>query len=109
MINWPSDFEVRDEDDVFVASPTAADSRPDGGDHAVTVYVPRIDDGAESEPDIEGLLLRLNTWERMRYALIAIRDYWNRNANHDAMLDACWYAVDTAAEALAAIKEEDVR
>ena len=35
-------------------------------------------------------------------ALESIREYWNGDNNSRAMIDACWYAIDKAAEALEA-------
>ena len=40
--------------------------------------------------------------KRMEEALESIREYWNRDNNNRAMIDACWYAIDTASEALEA-------
>jgi hypothetical protein len=38
--------------------------------------------------------------KRLEEALESIREYWNRDNNNRAMIDACWYAIDTASEAL---------
>jgi len=40
--------------------------------------------------------------KRLEEALESIREYWNRDNNNRAMVDACWYAIDTASEALKA-------
>ncbi len=40
--------------------------------------------------------------KRLEEALESIREYWNRDNNNRAMVDACWYALDTASEALEA-------
>ena len=39
-------------------------------------------------------------------ALETIAEYWNKDANHAAMYDACWYMTDTANAALAKAKGE---
>ena len=38
--------------------------------------------------------------KRLEEALTSIGEYWNRDNNNRAMIDACWYAIDTASEAL---------
>jgi predicted nucleic acid-binding Zn-ribbon protein len=40
--------------------------------------------------------------KRLEEALESIREYWNRDNNNRALIDACWYAIDTASEALEA-------
>jgi hypothetical protein len=40
--------------------------------------------------------------KRLEEALESIREYWNRDNNNRAIIDACWYAIDTASEALEA-------
>lgn len=40
--------------------------------------------------------------KRLEDALTSIGEYWNRDTNERAMEDACWYAVNTAADALEA-------
>jgi len=40
--------------------------------------------------------------KRLEEALESIREYWNRDNNNRALVDACWYAIDTASEALKA-------
>ncbi len=54
----------------------------------------------------EPLLLQLDhaneRIKRLEEALESIREYWNRDNNNRAMIDACWYAIDTASEALEA-------
>jgi len=40
--------------------------------------------------------------KRLEESLESIREYWNRDNNNRAMVDACWYAIDTASEALEA-------
>jgi len=40
--------------------------------------------------------------KRLEDALESIREYWNRDNNNQALIDACWYAIDKAAEALEA-------
>ena len=38
--------------------------------------------------------------KRLEEALESIREYWNRDNNNRALVDACWYAIDTASEVL---------
>lgn len=40
--------------------------------------------------------------KRLEEALESIREYWNRDNNNRALVDACWYAIDKASEALEA-------
>jgi len=40
--------------------------------------------------------------KRLEEAVESIREYWNRDNNERAMEDACWHAINTAAEALEA-------
>ena len=40
--------------------------------------------------------------KRLEDALVSIREYWNRDKNQRAMVDACWYAIDKSSEALEA-------
>jgi hypothetical protein len=40
--------------------------------------------------------------KRLEEALESIQEYWNRDNNNRALIDACWYAIDKAAEALEA-------
>jgi hypothetical protein len=40
--------------------------------------------------------------KRLEEALECIREYWNRDNNNRAMIDACWYAIDKSSEALEA-------
>ena len=40
--------------------------------------------------------------KRLEEALESIREYWNRDNNNRAMIDACWYAIDKASETLEA-------
>jgi hypothetical protein len=40
--------------------------------------------------------------KRLEEALESIREYWSRDNNNRALVDACWYAIDTASEALEA-------
>ena len=40
--------------------------------------------------------------KRLEESLESIREYWNRDNNSRAMIDACWYAIDKASEALEA-------
>ena len=40
--------------------------------------------------------------KRLEEALTSIGEYWNRHTNERAMEDACWHAVNTAADALEA-------
>jgi DNA-binding transcriptional MerR regulator len=40
--------------------------------------------------------------KRLEEALESIQEYWNRDNNETAMENACWHAIDTAAEALEA-------
>lgn len=42
--------------------------------------------------------------DRLAAALGSIAEYWNRNQNETAMADACWHAINTAEEAIAAVK-----
>ena len=44
--------------------------------------------------------------KRLEEALESIREYWNRDNNNRAMEDACWYVIDTAAEALEAKEDK---
>jgi hypothetical protein len=47
--------------------------------------------------------------DRLAEALRSIREYWNRNQNESAMVDACWHAIYTAEQALAAVKEKQTK
>jgi hypothetical protein len=38
--------------------------------------------------------------KRLEEALESIREYWNGDNSSRAMIDACWYAIDKASEAL---------
>jgi len=40
--------------------------------------------------------------KRLEEALESIREYWSRDNNNRALIDACWYSIDTASEALEA-------
>ncbi len=40
--------------------------------------------------------------KRLEEALECIREYWNRDNNQRAMVEACWYAIDKSSEALEA-------
>jgi hypothetical protein len=40
--------------------------------------------------------------KRLEEALECIREYWNRDNNNRAMVEACWYAIDKSSEALEA-------
>jgi ArsR family metal-binding transcriptional regulator len=54
--------------------------------------------------DVQATKIR-NQQERIKWleeALESIREYWNRDNNNQALIDACWYAIDKAAEALEA-------
>lgn len=51
------------------------------------------------ESDAEASKQRI---KRLEEALESIREYWNRDNNNRAIIDACWYAIDTASEALEA-------
>ena len=44
--------------------------------------------------------------KRLEDALESIREYWNRDNNNRAIIDACWYAIDTASEALEAKEDK---
>ena len=44
--------------------------------------------------------------KRLLDALESIREYWNRDNNNRAIIDACWYAIDTASEALEAKEDK---
>ena len=52
----------------------------------------------------EPLLLKLDRAaeriKRLEEALESIREYWNGDNNSRAMIDACWYSIDKASEAL---------
>lgn len=50
-----------------------------------------------SKPDVNQELVE---------ALQKIAEYWNKDANHGAMYDACWHMTDTANAALAQHKEQ---
>jgi len=43
--------------------------------------------------------------KKLRDALISIEEFWNRDANEQAMQGACWHAVETAAAALSEAAE----
>jgi cell division septum initiation protein DivIVA len=38
--------------------------------------------------------------KRLEDALVSIREYWNRDKNQRAMVDACWYAIEISSEAV---------
>ena len=40
--------------------------------------------------------------KRLEEALESIRKYWNRDNNNRARINACWYSIDIASEALEA-------
>jgi predicted RNase H-like nuclease (RuvC/YqgF family) len=44
--------------------------------------------------------------KRLEEALESIQEYWNRDNNNQALIDACWYAIDKAAEALEAKEDK---
>jgi len=44
--------------------------------------------------------------KRLEEALESIREYWNRDNNQRAMVDACWYAIDKSSEALEAKEDK---
>lgn len=44
--------------------------------------------------------------EEKNAALESIAEYWNRSENDGAMTDACWYAINTALEAIDIGKEK---
>jgi hypothetical protein len=44
--------------------------------------------------------------KRLEEALTSIGEYWNRDNNERAMEDACWHAVNTAADALQAKEDK---
>ncbi len=68
--------------------------RLDAGDAALTYSIVL---------DLQKENLRLqDRIKRLEEALESIREYWNRDNNERAMIDACWYAIDKAAEALEA-------
>jgi hypothetical protein len=52
---------------------------------------------AELERELKSANERI---KRLEEALESIREYWNRDNNNQALIDACWYAIDKAAEAL---------
>ena len=54
---------------------------------------------AELERELKSANERI---KRLEEALESIREYWNRDNNNQALIDACWYAIDKAAEALEA-------
>ncbi len=58
-----------------------------------------IDNGAAqfAADEIQRLEDRI---KRLEDALESIREYWNGDNNNRALIDACWYAIDKAAEAL---------
>lgn len=47
----------------------------------------------------------LDANKKLRDALISIEEFWNRDANEQAMQGACWHAVETAAAALSEAAE----
>jgi hypothetical protein len=42
----------------------------------------------------------------LRDTLVGIEEYWNRDQNETAMADACWYAINTAQEAIAKANQQ---
>jgi hypothetical protein len=57
--------------------------------------------GVESGRDaLEWIVAAKDRIKRLEEALESIREYWNRDNNNRALVDACWYAIDTASEAL---------
>jgi hypothetical protein len=64
----------------------------------------RADD--ELEPPWEVFARVKRERDKLVSALWSIREYWNRNQNESAMVDACWHAIYTAEQALAAVKEK---
>jgi len=57
----------------------------------------------EQRKEIDRLNERI---KRLEEALESIREYWNRDNNERAMEDACWHAINTAAEALEAKEDK---
>jgi hypothetical protein len=51
--------------------------------------------------DEENLRLK-DRIKRLEEALESIQEYWNRDNNERALIDACWYAIDKASEVLEA-------
>ena len=51
--------------------------------------------------DEENLRLK-DRIKRLEEALESIQEYWNRDNNERALIDACWYANDKASEVLEA-------
>lgn len=47
--------------------------------------------------------------KRLEEALVSIQEYWNRDANENAMLDACEHAINTAADALEPDKAKEAK
>ena len=75
---------------------TDAAWKPDGGDGYPTVDV---DLARQLERELTAANDRI---KRLEESLESIREYWNRDNNSRAMIDACWYAIDKASEALEA-------
>jgi hypothetical protein len=63
----------------------------------------RADD--KLEPPWEVFVRVKRERDKLVSALWSIREYWNRNQNESAMVDACWHAIYTAEQALAVVKE----
>ena len=57
----------------------------------------------EATAKIQALRARI---KRLEDALTSIGEYWNRHTNERAMEDACWHAVNTAADALEAKEDK---
>jgi hypothetical protein len=59
--------------------------------------------GVESGRDVlDWIVSAKDRIKRLEEALESIREYWNRDNNQRAMVDACWYAIDKSSEALEA-------
>lgn len=86
---WPSDWK----DAKGYSAPAIYSQTLDRASH-VDVYIPRTDADDPNTPDIDGLLLRLNTWPLMYEALRSIE-------NDDGTIPATIWEMRNAALAAA--------
>ena len=61
---------------------------------------PTGEDVEHTAADIQVLILAARQAVTLREAMQDIHDYWDRSTNPDALVDACWHAVDVAGTAL---------
>ncbi len=69
----------------------------------MTIEEMRTIDATKTYKELEEAKERI---KRLEEALESIREYWNRDNNERAMEDACWHAINTAAEALEAKEDK---